>query len=453
MGVKAKNMNLTEGTIWKQIVLFAFPLMCSNLFQQLYNTADTMVVGRFVGSTALAAVGSTGSVTGLLVGFFIGMGTGSGVVISQYYGAKDYENLHKSVHTALALAIVFGIVLGILGVVLSPTLLRWMGTPDDVMDQAVLYLRINFIGLITLTVYNIGAGILRAIGDSKRPLYYLVISGVTNVVLNLLFVVVFKMGVAGVSVATICSQLLSSILVLHNLSKAAGPYRLDFKAIRFHKDIFFKIAKIGLPAGVQSMVISLSNIVIQSKINAFGSAAMAGHSAASRVDAFVYMPMNAISLATTTFAAQNLGARRLDRVKKGTRTSIMLGMGITIVVGWAASLAAEPIIKMFAEEQEVIDYGIMSLQIRCMTYFLFCMTDVLGGVIRGSGNAVIPMCISLTNMCVIRIIWLVIATAIWNDFSVVVITYQLTWTLTSLCYLIYYLKGNWMKKWEVEHSA
>ena len=328
MGVKAKNMNLTEGTIWKQIVLFAFPLMCSNLFQQLYNTADTMVVGRFVGSTALAAVGSTGSVTGLLVGFFIGMGTGSGVVISQYYGAKDYENLHKSVHTALALAIVFGIVLGILGVVLSPTLLRWMGTPDDVMDQA---------GLISLTVYNIGAGIMRAIGDSKRPLYYLVISGVTNVVLNVLFVVVFHMGVAGVSVATICSQVLSSVLVLRNLSKAVGPYKVDFKQIRFHKDIFFKIAKIGLPAGVQSMVISLSNVVIQSKVNAFGSAAMAGHSAASRVDAFVYMPMNAISLATTTFAAQNLGARKMDRVKKGTRTSILLGIGVTVLLGWAVS--------------------------------------------------------------------------------------------------------------------
>jgi len=453
MKTRSRNMNLTEGTIWKQIVLFAFPLMCSNLFQQLYNTADTMVVGRFVGSTALAAVGSTGSVTGLLVGFFIGMGTGSGVVISQYYGAKDYDNLHKSVHTALALAIVFGIVLGILGVVLSPALLRWMGTPDDVMDQAVLYLRINFIGLITLTVYNIGAGILRAIGDSKRPLYYLVISGVTNVILNVLFVVVFHMGVAGVSVATICSQLLSSILVLHNLSKAAGPYRLDFKAIRFHKDIFFKIAKIGLPAGVQSMVISLSNVVIQSKVNAFGSAAMAGHSAASRVDAFVYMPMNAISLATTTFAAQNLGARKMDRVKKGTRTSILLGIGVTAALGWAVSFVAEPIIKLFAEEAEVIDYGIMSLRIRCMTYFLFTFTDVLGGVIRGSGNAVVPMCISLTNMCVIRIIWLVIATSIWNDFSVVVISYPLTWTLASLCYLVYYLKGGWLKKWEVEHSS
>lgn len=448
MRARAKNMDLTQGTIWKQIVLFALPLMCSNLFQQLYNTADTMVVGQFVGSTALAAVGSTGSVTGLLVGFFMGMGTGSGVVISQYYGAKDYDNLHKSVHTALALAIVFGIGLGILGVLFSPTLLRWMGTPDDVMDQAVLYLRINFIGLVSLTVYNIGAGILRAVGDSKRPLYYLVIAGITNVVLNLIFVIVFKMGVAGVSVATICSQVLSAILVLRNLSKADAPYRLSLREIRFHKAIFFQIAKIGLPAGVQSMVISLSNIIIQSKINAFGSAAMAGHSAASRVDAFVYMPMNAIALATTTFAAQNLGAHRIDRVKKGARTAIMLSIGVTAAVGWTASLAAEPLMELFADDPEVIRYGIMSTRIRCMTYFLFTFTDVLGGIIRGSGNAVVPMCISLTNMCVIRIIWLMIATSIWNDFRVVVISYPITWSLASLCYLIYYLKGGWNKRWQ-----
>ena len=453
MGAKAKNMNLTEGTIWKQIVLFAFPLMCSNLFQQLYNTADSMVVGRFVGSTALAAVGSTGSVTGLLVAFSIGMGTGSGVVISQYYGAKDHENLHKAVHTAMALAIALGIGLGILGVILSPTLLRWMGTPEDVMDQAVLYLRINFSGLVSMIVYNLGAGILRAVGDSKRPLYYLVIAGVTNVILNVIFVVFFHMGVAGVSVATICSQVLSSFLVLRNLTKAAGPYRLNFKDVRFHKEIFFKIAKIGFPASIQSMVISLSNIVIQSKINAFGSAAMAGHSAASRVDAFVYMPMNAISLATTTFVGQNLGARKLDRVRKGARTAVMLAIGVTIVLGGLASLAADPIIKMFADEKDVIDYGMMSLQIRCSTYFLFAMTDVLGGVIRGSGNAVVPMCISLTNMCVVRIIWLMIATNIWNDFSIVVITYPMTWALASLCYLLYYWKGGWMKKWEQEHSS
>lgn len=448
-----RNINLTEGVIWKQLLFFALPLMGSNLFQQLYNTADSMIVGQFVGSTALAAVGSTGAINGLVIGFFMGMGTGSGVVISQYYGAKDYENLRKSVHTALALAIAFGIGLAIVGVVFSPLILRWMGTPDDVMDQAVLYLRINFSGIISLTVYNIGAGILRAIGDSKRPLYYLMIAGVTNVLLNLLFVVVFKMGVAGVSIATICSQVLSSILVLHNLTHASGPYRLNIREIRFDKAILIKIAKIGLPSGVQSMVISLSNIVIQSKVNMFGSAAMAGHSAASRIDAFVYMPLNAIALSTTTFTAQNLGARKMDRVKKGTRTSIVLGLVVTAAVGWLACLVAGPLIRMFTDEQEVMQYGMMSLKIRCGTYFLFVFTDVLAGVIRGSGNAVVPMGISLANMCVVRIIWLMIATSIWDDFSVVVISYPLTWSLASLCYLIYYLKGGWMKKWKEQQAA
>lgn len=453
MRVKAKNVNLTEGTICKQLLLFALPLMASNLFQQLYNTADSMIVGQFVGSTALAAVGSTGALTGLIIGFFMGMGTGSGVVISQYYGAKDYEKLRKSVHTALALAIAFGVGLAVVGVLLSPLLLRWMGTPDDVMDQAVLYLRIYFIGIISLTVYNIGAGILRAVGDSKRPLYYLVIAGVTNVVLNLVFVLVFHMGVAGVAVATICSQVLSSILVLHNLTHTSGPYRLCLKDIRFDRKILLQIAKIGLPAGVQSMVISLSNIVIQSKVNMFGSAAMAGHSAASRIDAFVYMPLNAIALSTTTFTAQNLGAGKMDRVKKGTRTSILLGLVITAAVGWIAVFLAHPLIRMFTDESEVIDYGIMSLSIRCGTYFLFVFTDVLAGVIRGSGNAVVPMCISLANMCVIRIIWLVIATSIWPNFEVVVISYPLTWGLASLCYLIYYLKGGWRNKWKEKQAA
>lgn len=452
MARRERVTNLTEGTIWKQLVLFALPLMASNLFQQLYNTADSLVVGRFVGSTALAAVGSTGSLTGLIIGFFMGMGTGSGVVISQYYGAKNYEKLQKSVHTAVALAIAFGIVLAVVGVVLSPYMLRWMSTPDDVMDQATLYLRIYFIGIISLTVYNIGAGILRAVGDSKRPLYYLIVSGVTNVVLNLIFVIVFDLGVAGVALATICSQVLSSVLVIYNLTHTSGPFKLHLKEIRFDKDILIQIAKIGLPAGVQSMVISLSNIVIQSKVNMFGSAAMAGHSAASRIDSFVYMPLNAISLATTTFTAQNLGAGKMDRVKKGTRTSIIIGLAATIAVGWIAGIAAKPLIEMFSDEQEVIFFGIKSLRMRCMTYFLFVFTDVLAGVIRGSGNAVVPMAISMINMCAVRILWLIVAMPFWKDFNVIVFSYPLTWGLASLCYMIYYLKGSWLKKWKQLHE-
>lgn len=349
---KKRVIDLTQGSIWKNLIIFAFPIMCANLFQQLYNTVDSLVVGQFVGHTALAAVGATGSLTGLVIGFFMGMGTGSGVVISQYYGAKDHVNLEKSVHTAMAIAIAFGIILGVIGIIISPFLLTLMNTPDDVMDQAVLYLRIYFGGVITLTVYNIGSGILRAVGDSKRPLYYLIVSGIANVVFNLLFVCVFNMGVAGVAWGTILSQLLSCILVIINLVKCTDSYRLDLKRIRFDKEIFFRIAKIGLPAGVQSMVISLSNIVIQSKVNIFGSVAMAGYSAANRIDGFVYMPLNALSLAMTTFTAQNLGARKMHRAKKGTRTAIIMGLIVIIAAGWTAALFARPLIGLFSSEED-----------------------------------------------------------------------------------------------------
>lgn len=447
---KKRVIDLTQGSIWKNLIIFAFPIMCANLFQQLYNTVDSLVVGQFVGHTALAAVGATGSLTGLVIGFFMGMGTGSGVVISQYYGAKDHVNLEKSVHTAMAIAIAFGIILGVIGIIISPFLLTLMNTPDDVMDQAVLYLRIYFGGVITLTVYNIGSGILRAVGDSKRPLYYLIVSGIANVVFNLLFVCVFNMGVAGVAWGTILSQLLSCILVIINLVKCTDSYRLELKRIRFDKEIFFRIAKIGLPAGVQSMVISLSNIVIQSKVNIFGSVAMAGYSAANRIDGFVYMPLNALSLAMTTFTAQNLGARKMHRAKKGTRTAIIMGLIVIIAAGWTAALFARPLIGLFSSEEDVIIYGVRTITVLGGGYFLFTFNDILAGVIRGAGNATVPMIISIFNMCIVRILWLTILLPIWQDFNLVLVCYPLTWGLSSLCYLIYYKKGHWLKHWQEE---
>lgn len=447
---KKRVIDLTQGSIWKNLIIFAFPIMCANLFQQLYNTVDSLVVGQFVGHTALAAVGATGSLTGLIIGFFMGMGTGSGVVISQYYGAKDHVNLEKSVHTAMAIAIAFGIILGVIGILISPLLLELMNTPDDVMDQAVLYLRIYFGGVITLTVYNIGSGILRAVGDSKRPLYYLIVSGIANVFFNLLFVCVFNMGVAGVAWGTILSQLLSCILVIINLVKCTDSYRLELKRIRFDKEIFFRIAKIGLPAGVQSMVISLSNIVIQSKVNIFGSIAMAGYSAANRIDGFVYMPLNALSLAMTTFTAQNLGARKMHRAKKGTRTAIIMGLIAIIATGWTAVLFARPLIGLFSGEEDVIIYGVRTITVLGGGYFLFTFNDILAGVIRGAGNATVPMIISIFNMCIVRILWLTFLLPIWQNFNLVLVCYPLTWGLSSLCYLIYYKKGHWLKHWQEE---
>ncbi|HJB24998.1 MAG TPA: MATE family efflux transporter [Firmicutes bacterium] len=448
--VKKRVVDLTEGSIWKKLIIFAFPIMCSNLLQQLYNTVDSLVVGRFVGHTALAAVGATGSLTSLIIGFFMGMGTGSGVVISQYYGAKDHKNLEKSVHTAMAVALIFGVVLGVIGVIISPFLLELMNTPDDVLDQAVVYLRIYFGGVITLTVYNIGSGILRAVGDSKRPLYYLVVSGIANVFFNLLFVCVFHMGVAGVAWGTILSQLLSCILVIGNLVRCKDSYQLQIRRIRIEKEIFWRIAKIGLPAGVQSMVISLSNIVIQSKVNIFGSVAMAGYSAANRIDGFVYMPLNALSLAMTTFTAQNLGARKMERAKHGTRTAIIMGLIAIIATGWTAVLCARPLVSLFSSEENVISYGIRTITGLGGGYFLFTFNDILAGVIRGAGNATVPMIISIFNMCIVRILWLTILLPIWQDFNLVLICYPLTWGLSSLCYVIYYKKGHWLKHWQEE---
>lgn len=452
MRSKSRSVSLTEGSIFKGLLIFSLPLMASNLFQQFYNTMDSLVVGQFVGSTALAAVGSTGSLSFLLIGFFMGFGTGSGVIIAQHYGARDHEGVSKSVHTAMALAIVFGIVLGIVGAIVAPMLLTLMNTPENVMAQATLYLRIYFGGIITMTIYNIGSGIMRAVGDSKRPLYYLIIAGITNVLLNLLFVIVFKMGVAGVALATIASQLLSAILVVRDLMRTHESYRLELKKIRFHKDILIRIAKIGIPAGIQSMVISLSNIVIQSKINIFGSAAMAGQAAAQRIDGFVYMPLNAFSLAMTTFTAQNLGAGKYDRVHKGTRTAMLMGLVSTIGLGWTAALLAKQLVGLFSGEADVISYGMKSVMVLGGTYFLFVFNDILAGVIRGAGNATVPMIISIFNMCIVRILWLTIVLPIWQNYYLVLVCYPMTWALSSLFYIIYYLRGKWKDPWKEKEA-
>ena len=447
-----KNMDLTEGNIVRQLVVFAFPLMLSSLFQNLYNTADTLIVGRFVGPTALAAVGSTGNVTGLIICFFIGMGTGAGVIISQAFGQRDGEALSKGVHTAIAMALLMGVILGILGIVLTRPILKMMGTPEDVMEEATLYLQINFMGLITTTLYNITSGILRAIGDSTRPFYYLVISGITNVVLNVIFVVGFHMGVAGVAIPTVISQALSAALALRALAKADGAYQFHWRELKMDWPTFGRIAKVGLPAGVQSMVINLSNVIIQSQINVFGSAAMAGHAAASKIDGYIYMPLGALSLANTTFVAQNLGAGRLKRARKGARTSLLLGALVTLVMGLSAAAAARPLVGMFSDEAEVIRFGIMSLTIRAVTYALYVPTDVLSGTIRAAGNGVVPMAVSLITMCLLRIVWLWIAIPIWHEYWVVLASYPVTWVLASGSYVVYYLSGRWLKNWKEKDS-
>ncbi len=445
MASRTRALNMTEGVIWKQLASFAFPMMLTNLLQQLYNTADTLVVGRFVGHTALAAVGGTGTIIFLIVGFFAGLAAGAGVVISQYYGAGNKEKLQDAVHTAIALALVFGVFLGILGYLLTPAMLRLIQTPDDVMADATLYLRISFGGMVCGTVYNLGAGILRAVGDSKRPLYFLMISGLINVILNLILVLVFELGVAGVAIATIVSQLLSSIMILVTLSRTKEAYHFSFKKLRLNPSMLRRIVRLGFPAGIQSMAFSVSNIIIQSQINVFGSDAMAGQSAGQQIVNYVYMPLMALSLTITTFVGQNVGAGKWDRVKQGTRVCMIMSAAVTLFMSALAVIFREFLVGLYTTEAGVLPYGMLTVLVSGAAYITYVPTDVLAGVIRGSGNTLIPMIITLTSICLLRIVWLLIAIPIWHSYLVVVLCYPITWAVASICYIIYYFRGKWQR--------
>ncbi|MBQ8589020.1 MAG: MATE family efflux transporter [Firmicutes bacterium] len=373
-----RMVTMTEGSIEKRVIQFAIPILLSNLLQQMYNTLDTIVVGRFVGSTALAAVGSTTALVNLVIGFYIGLSTGAGVVVAQYYGAKNEEQLQKSVHTGMAISLASAVIIAVVGVVGAPHFLRWMGTPEDVMALAVSYLRIMFGGVIFMTLYNMGSGILRAIGDSTRPLIYLAVCAVLNVVLNLVFVIVFEMGVNGVAWATIIAQSISAALVLYNLIHTSEMYRLHPSKIRFHKDVFLRIVNIGIPAGIQSMVVSFSNVVVQSNVNSFGSVTMAAFAASGKIDAFIYMVANALGLTATTFVGQNVGAKQYERVRTGVKHITVLSMTAVAIFGGAVAIFAPQLISLVNNEPEVIAIGAVQLR--------FFGTDILD--VGDSGSTV-----------------------------------------------------------------
>lgn len=349
---------MTEGPIWKNILSFSIPLILGNLFQQLYNTVDSIIVGNYIGSEALAAVGSSGAIINLLVGFCIGASAGAGVVISQFFGAKDKEGVRKAVHTTIAIAVCAGAIVSVAGVLLSPAILRAMGTPEEVLGPAAAYLQIFFGGMIFSVIYNMAAGILNAVGNSKRSLMYLVIAAVSNIFLDLLFVVGFKMGVEGVALATDIGQLISCIFIIAFLVKSQDVYRLKLRDVRFYDNLLGKILKIGLPTGIQNIVISLSNVVVQSSVNSFGAAAMAGFAAYIKIDGFNILPVLSFSMAATTFAGQNVGAGRYDRVKKGMYVSVAMGVCYTIFTGILLILFAPQVIGVFTGKQEVVGYGV-----------------------------------------------------------------------------------------------
>ena len=439
------NTLMTSGTIWKEILLFSIPLILGNLFQQLYNIVDSIIVGNVVGSSALAAVGASGAIIQLLVGFCIGASAGAGVVTSQYYGARDDEGVRKAVHTTIAISIAAGAILSIIGVLTAPLILDIMGTPEEVFDQASDYLRVFFAGIIFSVIYNMSAGILNAVGNSRRSLIYLIIAAVSNIFLDILFVAVFKMGVVGAAIATDISQLISCIFILRFMRRSKESYRIRLRDVRFYDNLLEKIVKIGLPTGVQNIVISLSNVVVQSGVNSFGATVMASYAAFNKIDGFILLPILSMSVAATTFAGQNYGAREFDRVHKGMKVSIGMGAVYAVVAGALMLIFAPYIIRIFTGEQAVIDYGIYMMKYMYPFYWIIAIFHIATGTIRGVGKTLQAMVMSICSLCAVRILW------IWGSFQfahklyLLLLGYPITWVIGAIMMLIYIKKGKWLE--------
>ena len=433
------EMDMTTGALLPKVLRFSLPLILTSVLQLLYNAADVVVVGQFAGAQALAAVGSTGALTNLLVNLFMGLSVGASVVIARSYGAQDYRAMQKGVHTAITVAGIAGVVVGIIGVFASKPLLKMMSSPEDVIDLAALYMRIYFMGMPFNMLYNFGASVLRAIGDTKRPLYFLSIAGVVNVVLNLILVVVFHMSVAGVAIATVVSQIISAVLVLLCLIRSDGAIHLDLKKLRIDPRQLKVIVQVGLPAGLQGSLFSISNVLIQSTVNSFGSIAMAGNAAAGNLEGFVYVAMNAIHQAALTFASQNLGAKKVDRVKR----SMWVCLGTVAVIGLALGLVfllfQQPLLMLYNSDPEVLRYGMLRLAIILPTYFLCGMMDVMVGQLRGVGYSIMPMIVSLTGACLFRVAWIYFIFPFDPTLTNLYTSYPISWGLTFAVHLICYL--------------
>jgi putative MATE family efflux protein len=442
--MKQDNHLMTEGVIWKQLLMFAIPLLIGNIFQQLYNAIDAVIVGNYVGSHALAAVGASQSIINLLIGFFTGIATGAGIVISQYFGANDENKLKQSVHTAAAFSLIAGILLTVIGVSLAPGILRIMGTPEDILSDASNYLMIYFCGVIFILVYNMGAGILRAVGDSKRPLYYLCCASIVNVILDLVFVIGFNLGVVGVAVATLIAQACSVCLLVRQLLKTKEAYRIEWRSVRIYPELFKKIIKVGLPTGIQQMIVSLSNAVVQSGINSFGAYAIAGCSNYTKIDGFIVLPIMSFAMASTTFTGQNIGAKQYDRVKKGIVSSLMITTIYTLSISLLVYLFGSHVLKIFSRDPEVLSYGTKMLRVLAPCQILLALMQVFIGTVRGSGKTLMPMVNSLVSLCLCRILWVKIFLYFVNDIRVVFWSYPFSWLIGLGLSSLYAFKGNWM---------
>ncbi|MGN0998702.1 MAG: MATE family efflux transporter [Faecousia sp.] len=438
---KAKrDVDMTQGNITRHIIGFALPLLVGNLFQQLYNTVDTWVVGNFVSNEAYSAVGTVGPIINLLIGFFMGLSSGAGVVISQYYGAKQQDKVHDTVHTSIVMTLIMGILFTGIGLSMIPVMLNFMKMPQSVMPEATTYLTIYFSGLLGLMLYNIGAGILRAVGDSQRPFYFLVICALLNTGLDLLLVLVFRMGVEGVALATILSQGISAILVMVTLLRTDSCIRLIPKDLKIHWAMLKKIFRVGIPAAIQMAVTSFSNIFVQSYINFFGSDCMSGWTTYAKVDQLLFLPMQSIALASTTFVGQNLGCNQVDRARQGVRNSLLIAIGSTMVLMIPVLIFAEPIVAFFNSKEEVVVYGSMLLRWITPFYVLCCFNQVYSGALRGAGNSKAPMIIMLSSFVVFRQLYLFAMSRICNEIIPIAMSYPAGWLLCSSVTAIYYHK-------------
>ena len=443
-----KENSITQGVIWKQLLIFFFPILIGTFFQQLYNTVDTIVVGQYVGTSALAAVGTTSTLINLLLGFFVGVSSGATVIISQFFGAGDAKNVSKAVHTSMALALAGGLAIMVLGLLTARPSLVMLGVPQEIMGDALTYVNVYYCGIIASMIYNVGTGILRAIGDSRMPLYVLMVCCLVNIVLDLLFVLAFHWGVFGVAIATVLSQVVSAVLIMVRLMLTRESYRVEIRKIRFDRGILRNVIRIGLPAGLQSVLYSVSNLVVQASINSFGTDAIASWAAIGKIDGFIWMVMSAFGIAITTFVGQNFGAQKYGRVKRSIKICLVMALSTTIALSILLLLFMEPLLRFFTGDETVIAIGQNFFWVLAPSYFTYVFIEILSGAIRGAGESFQPMLITCFGVCGLRIIWLALVGFIpaMHSMQMVAMNYPITWVIAAVVFIIYYLRMNWLRR-------
>lgn len=445
---RQSSVDMTVGSPYRHILLFAMPVLISQIFQQLYNTADSLIVSRFLGDEAMTAVSNSGPLIFMMNSFFTGATMGAGVVIARYFGAGDRERVSRSVHTSIAVGLASGLVLSVAGMLFTPTLLRLMDTPEAILSESVEYFRYYFMGALAVVMYNTLRAIMNALGDSRRPLYYLIFSSLLNIGLDFLFVGAFRWGVWSAALATVISQSASVVLCLIHLLKKGHIYTVELKKLRFHGEMLKEILHHGIPSGIQNSVISIANVLVLKSINGFGDVAAGGFGVHTKIEGFAFLPINSFNMAITTFIGQNLGARKYDRAKVGARFGILCGVGMAAVIGIAEYTLAPQLIGLFTPNPEIIAFGVRQSRVAALFYFLLAYSHSVASVCRGAGKAIVPMCVMLAVWCVIRILYIITVVRLFGEIQYIYWAYPITWTISSVIYAIYYYCSDWVHGFE-----